>query len=422
MKSTQYFIHPVFGDLRQNRAVSMPSQPLVIDKFEERRPYYVHLSVTGRCNAKCVGCINSNITFRDSDNKWLSKDNDTNPQRDAKAILKLTEGLDEKEIVVSFYGGEPLLLPEKILEVMSILSASENSSEFKYMVYTNGQLLGNVIDRYPDLIPNVWLWSISIDGSREQHNMIRPGTDLGMIHVNLRKLKQNRIGPVLMWSTIREEQSLLDCFTEFLSLYGSDCVDLFFWHWVETESPYRSLEDCAGRYERDLRHIMDMYVVWLAEGRILPVIHLNELILYLLTGKERGTSACAVEMARNFDIMGGQVHPCADLPPEYAVGTIDDKGIPHVSIPDLRSLIDYKDGLGCYECGVHPYCGGRCPVQALTGTRERLKQYCQLMRLHVGIVQEYIPEIMRNLEKNNIPLQEIYDCTAYYAQFTDVTP
>lgn len=225
-----------------------------------------------------------------------------------------------------------------------------------------------------------------------------------------------------MWSTIREEQSLLDCFTEFLSLYDSACVDLFFWHWVETESPYQSLEKYAVRYERDLRHIMDVYVIWLAEGRILPVIHLNELILYLLTGKERGTSACAVEMARNFDIMGGKVHPCADLPPEYAVGIIDEKGVPHVSMPDLKALIDYKNGLGCYECGVHPYCGGRCPVQALTGTSERLKQYCQLMRLHVGIVHEYIPEIMRNLEKNHISLQKMYDQAAYYAQFTDVTP
>ncbi|MBT4511914.1 MAG: hypothetical protein HOC20_06880 [Chloroflexi bacterium] len=45
-----------------------------------------------------------------------------------------------------------------------------------------------------------------------------------------------------------------------------------------------------------------------------------------------------------------------------------------------------------------------------------------MMRLHIGIVQEYIPEIMRDLEKNNISLQEMYDQAAYYAQFTDVTP
>ncbi|MBT4511915.1 MAG: radical SAM protein [Chloroflexi bacterium] len=333
MESARYFIHPFFGDLRLNSAVSMPSQLIASDTLEERRPYYIHLSVTGRCNAKCVGCVNSNITFRNSDNEWLSKDNDTNPQRDATAILNLTEGLDEKEIVVSFYGGEPLLLPEKILEIMSILSASGNSSEFKYMVYTNGQLLGDVIDKHPELIPKIWLWSVSIDGAKEQHNSIRPGTDLDSIQQNLHKLSQNQTGQVLMWSTIREEQSLLDCFSEFLSLYNSDCADLFFWHWVETESPFRSLQNFAVRYERDLRRIMDVYVVWLAGGRILPIIHLNELILYLLTGNERETSACAVELARNFDIMGGKIHSCADLPPEYAVGTIDDTGIPHVSTP-----------------------------------------------------------------------------------------
>ena len=85
-------------------------------------------------------------------------------------------------------------------------------------------------------------------------------------------------------------------------------------------------------------------------------------------------------------------------------------------------MIEYKKSLGCDECGIHADCGGRCPVQAITGTKLRLEQYCQLMRLHVGIVQNYLPEIVKHIDRNNIKLQQIYDQSAFYAQFTDVTP
>lgn len=385
-------------------------------------PYYVHLSVTGRCNARCAGCVNSSVTFRHNDDSWLSPSNDTQPERDATATLKLLEGRGEKEIVVSFYGGEPLLLPEKMESVVSILSQRKHPYHFRYMVYTNGQLLGKAIEKHPNLMARLWLYSVSVDGTYDQHSAIRRGTDLDVIHRNLATLKPIRTGPVLMWSTLREEQSLADCFDEFLFLYERGRADHFFWHWVETSEAFSSIEAYMERYERDLARIMETYLVWLAEGKLLSIAHLNELILYLLTGKARGSSACAVELARNFDLSGGKVHACADLPPEFAIGAIGEDGEPLLRPVDMGSLVRYKEDFGCYECGVHPYCGGRCPVQALTSTAGRLVDYCQLMRLHVGTVQQYASRILDLLPSTDLTLQNIYDESAFYAQFTDVTP
>lgn len=423
-KSMQHWAGLPFSldDLADGDSIRTSSVPLIDDSFQERKPYYVHLSVTGRCNARCAGCVNSDVTFRNSDRSWLSPAYDTDPGRDAKAIIHLLENLGEREIIVSFYGGEPLLLSESINTVVSILSANQQKYSIRYMIYTNGQLLGKFTQQYPGLASDIWLWAVSIDGTREQHNSIRLGTDIDVIHRNLADLQNLRTGPVIMWSTLREEQSLMDCFEEFLFLRSQNYADHFFWHWIETDKPFNSVERYAARYARELTAIMDAYMKELSEGKVLSLVHINELILYLLTGKERGSSACAVEQARNFDIMGGKVHPCADLPPEYAIGTIDEYGKPHISPRNLNTLVDYKYALGCYECGIHSYCGGRCPVQALTGTEIRLKQYCRLMRLHVGIVIEYVPNIVKYLSEHRIKLQQIYDQSAFYAQFTDVTP
>jgi len=54
--------------------------------------------------------------------------------------------------------------------------------------------------------------------------------------------------------------------------------------------------------------------------------------------------------------------------------------------------------------------------------KKRTYQYCQLMRLHVGIIQERISGILRGLEKNGITLQTLYDQSAFLAKYTDVVP
>jgi hypothetical protein len=44
------------------------------------------------------------------------------------------------------------------------------------------------------------------------------------------------------------------------------------------------------------------------------------------------------------------------------------------------------------------------------------------MRLHVGVVQEHLPEVIQAIAHSGVTLQDLYDRAAYYAQFTDVTP
>ena len=225
-----------------------------------------------------------------------------------------------------------------------------------------------------------------------------------------------------MWSTLREDQSLLHCFNEFTYLHDRGLVDQFFWHWVESDTPFGALSQYAAGYEKDLRHIMDIYVASLNAGILLPITHINELVLYLLTGKIRKSTACGVELARNYDIVGGRIHSCADLPQQFAIGTISADGTPDVKAGDLSWLIGYKKDLGCKKCGVHPYCGGRCPVQAVTGSVERLRQYCQLMRLHVSVVHDYLDDIAAALETHTISAQYVYDHSAAYVHYTDGTP
>jgi len=415
--------HKRFGDLCNPNAIIIGDRVLPQWHYQERNPAYIHLSVTGKCYARCKGCVNTSVSFGCSGKgDELRPISDTNPQRDAACIINLLKTQNADEAAICFYGGEPLLATDKIAQVVQAVNQAKLPQAVRYMLYTNGDLLGKAVITHPGLMRDIWLFSVSIDGRAEQHEQIRAGTNLAKIHSGLTALKDIRTGTVLMWSTLREEQSLADCYAEFTDLLNQGLADQFFWHWVETKEPFANLPNYSRRYEADLVQIMDQYTDWLRQGKILPITHLNELVLYILAGTKRNSSACGVELSKNYDLIDGKIHSCADLPTDLAIGHIDEQGNPHFKPHDLSSLITYKNKLGCYQCGVHNYCGGRCPVQAHISSRERLLQYCQLMRLHVGIVNEYIDKIAAAMESRKITAQQMYDQSAYYAQFTDVTP
>ncbi|MEW6426559.1 MAG: 4Fe-4S cluster-binding domain-containing protein [Thermodesulfobacteriota bacterium] len=416
------YLHPGFGDLLRHDAVRLPA-PADAAAGSPYEPVIIHLTVTSKCYARCKGCINAAITSPcHGDSRAGDRVAPTDARRDARAICNLAAGTGNDEAVLCFYGGEPLLAVPAMCSVMDEVTGRCNGVAFRYMLYTNGDLLGQTVRDHADFIRGLWLISVSIDGGLDQHDTTRIGTSLARIRDGLAAVRSVREGHVLMWSTLREEASLFDCYREFRDLYDRGLVTQFFWHWVETEEPFADLDGYLRAYERDLRRVMDAYLAALAGGTVLPLVHINELVYFALAGVRRSSSACGVELAANYDLIDGKIHSCSDLPLSMAIGEMSGDGgisfLPH----DLTRLVDYKSVLGCPACGVHGYCGGRCPVQALAGSPLRLVQYCQLMRLHVGVVLSRLADIERAMAGHGLTARDLYDRSAVFAQFTDVTP
>lgn len=390
--------------------------------FYEDPGIIIHLTITGRCYARCVGCINSAITLGDNrERNSLITAQESQPHRDIEIIKQLASRHPDNTVTLCFYGGEPFLCPEKMVEIWKRIKKIDGK-RFRFLVYTNGEMLSDNCRLYPEFMQDIWIYAISIDGRKEQHDRFRLGTSLTKIIKNLKDLNKFYKGNVLYWSTLREGQSLWDCFEGFCELYQQRLVNHLFWHWAESKEPLEDFSLYTNNYAADLRNIMKRYTKELEQGRLLPIAHINELILYLITGKDRGHTACGVEVAKNYDIVSGKVFSCADLPSELSLGELDHKGKLKLEERNLSKLVDYKTELGCYRCGIHAYCGGRCPVQVIAGSKERTLQYCKLMRLHVGIVQDHIDDIIPLLNKYNISLQNIYDSSAFLAKYTDVVP
>lgn len=387
--------------------------------YKENDDIIINLTVTQKCYAGCKNCINSSLTY-DGEGAREAVDLECDPERDAALIGRIAGKYPGRDIAVCFYGGEPFIEAGRMDRVLSLLNLSPSAGRIKYMVYSSGDLIADAVEKYPELINSIWLYSVSIDGSIKQHEQVRPGTSLGKIIDSLIKLRTVYRGNILVWSTLREEQSLMDCFRQFISMHRHGLADHFFWHWADTGQPYDDFKSYSKQYEDELELVMKHYTSWLSDGEVLPVSHISELVLYFLEGKKRGHTACGVELAQNYDIQGGRIHACADLPPSLgAYSSADNIDIP---VTILQSLVEYKQALGCRECSMHFYCGGRCPVQALAGSPDRTGQICKLMHIHVNTVKRHIPYISKMMARHHISRQQLYDSSAFITRYTDVIP
>jgi len=246
--------YPGFDDLSLYDAVRMYSgTPLSEEILKPDSSIMIHLTVTGRCYAQCKGCVNSAITLgSENPRNAVITSQDAEPERDAFIIKELAGRHPGQRITVCFYGGEPFLMPEKMERTWRILKESDEQGRYRFMVYTNGELLIETMTVYPEFTKDMWLYSVSIDGNEEQHNRVRQGTCLSTIRSNLKELASSYAGNVLHWSTIREEQSLLNCFEEFLRLYNQGLVNHFFWHWAEDRKPFQNFPQFVRKYGKTM--------------------------------------------------------------------------------------------------------------------------------------------------------------------------
>jgi MoaA/NifB/PqqE/SkfB family radical SAM enzyme len=74
------------------------------DFLQDGAPRVFHLTVTGRCNARCEGCLNSLIY---GDREVFAKSWEEDTEANLKALDWLIRQTAEASAFVAFYGGEP---------------------------------------------------------------------------------------------------------------------------------------------------------------------------------------------------------------------------------------------------------------------------------------------------------------------------
>ncbi|MCL2153504.1 MAG: Cys-rich peptide radical SAM maturase CcpM [Oscillospiraceae bacterium] len=157
-------------DLFKKNTVIQIEHPstLIMKSYLTSRMKQLTLQVTQQCNLRCGYCAYSGIYQgqRTHSNKRMSL------ETAFKAIDFFLERNGElSEVVIGFYGGEPLLEFELIKECVDYAKSMVEGKRIRFNMTTNGTLLSDDVVDY--LSENDFDLSISLDGSKTEHDTNR---------------------------------------------------------------------------------------------------------------------------------------------------------------------------------------------------------------------------------------------------------
>jgi len=159
---------PAYGDHDLFCAKKAP------DADPARRITDVTLNIANKCNLRCKYCWNQGGAYGKSSGNTRIMDESVA----FKAVdLLIRESKGAQDLVVDFYGGEPLLNFKLIQEVINHCAKikKRHKVNFHFLLATNGTLLTK--ERGNFLIENGVDVAVSLDGDRATQNIQRPFPD-----------------------------------------------------------------------------------------------------------------------------------------------------------------------------------------------------------------------------------------------------
>jgi len=312
---------------------------------------YYHLILTDRCNLACTYCRGRTFFPSGQEEEGGPEiDLDLPPELgyEPELLYRFLERDPDASLI--FYGGEPLLRPDLVSEMVRHAPAR------RFLVQTNGLLLDRiprgVLNRMDSLL-------VSIDGNREVTDRSRGEGTYRRVMENIRRVvREGYGGEIIARMTVAEGTDIAAAVRflsdnpdfSFPSLHWQLDADLSFgngnqgfasWaHMTYNPGVLSLIDDWVGRME--------------AGGRVPRWYPFIDPLEDLLAGRE-SPLRCGAGHA-NFTIMtDGSIGPCPCM-----VG-LKDFYLGHIGSSDPMELsMESPDGSFCTGCAIRSFCGGRC--------------------------------------------------------------
>lgn len=191
----------------------------ILEHLANYRVRQLILQVTQQCNLRCKYCAYSGVYEgnRTHANKKMSF------ETAKKAIDFLLEhSLENSEVIIGFYGGEPLLEFRLIKECVKYVYEKCEGKKIVFSITTNATLLKDEIAKF--IVENKFAVGISLDGSKKEHDISRKfpngegSFDIVMENLkNLQKQYPDYVNKYINIMTTVNPYMNLGCVLEFFS-------------------------------------------------------------------------------------------------------------------------------------------------------------------------------------------------------------
>ncbi len=360
-----------------------PERPRPEPEDIKPRIVSVTLNVASVCNLDCIYCWNKGGIYGRNVSKRLM-DRET---AIAAIDLAVANGFPEGNILVDFYGGEPLLNFEVVRAAMEhckrIEKESKDKRTFSYKVTTNGTLLTEeMIDFFGTMGISL---GISIDGTKKVHDRNRPFPDgrgsWDMIRRNVAKAiasphihvsaRATLVPPDL--DMVKATKALFrEGFYDTEVEFASEACEVF----RPGGFPVYSEEEEA-ELRREYLRFAKFYLKYSIYNDEAIDVGISNNVTRVLHETHRFSSCGA---GCNFITVGenGTIYPCIGFVgmPEYRLGNVRD-GFDEEKLSrfrhDMRCVV--YEAEECRDCWARYICQGNCPANNEQHNRDLNRPY-----------------------------------------------
>ncbi len=338
---------------------------------------------TGRCNLRCSYCGGS---FNPEIVPWRV-------EYDLGDLIRLVEG--DGDATIAFYGGEPLLNPGFIMEVMDAVPAR------RFVVQTNGTAVRALPPEYWRRMDAVLL---SIDGPEGVTDGYRGRGVYRTVLSSARWLREVGFsGDLIARMTVSEGS---DVYRDARHLLELGLFDHVHWQidavWSEGWADFRGWAERV--YKPGVSRLVDYWISEAREGRVPGLVPVLGVLRVELTGESMGIPPCGAGRDAFAVSTDGRVLAC---PIAVAEGWAELGRLGSVGPGDLPGRVSI--GEPCASCPYLRYCGGRClyaHVERLWG-EEGFEALCDLTRHLVDEVLSVADEVRALIGEGRIDPGEV---------------
>jgi len=363
---------------------------------------HYHIIMTELCNSQCRYCYEKSM--KEFDNKLDKKFKFDFSAPDVSQVSedKLKKFLSkDKNPVLIFYGGEPLLEAERIMKIIDSLK----NIPVKFRIQTNGKLFDKLPIEYFKKIEKIL---VSIDGDKERTDLNRGEGTYEKVMKNIKLIKKEGYpGEIIARMTI----SLPDIYEQVKHLIDSGFTSI---HWqldagfFKFDFEKEKFEKFVEEYNQNITKLIDFWVKDMKKNkRILMLYPFVAIVESLLKG-EKTKLRCGAGHSGYAIGTDGKIVACPIMNniKDFEAGNLD---------IEPEKLKKFDIGGGCIKCDIKDLCGGRCLYwnKAELWPEEGNKLICKTIRHLISELEKNLPKIRKLIEEGAIKEKD-FDYEKYF--------
>jgi len=360
--------------------------------------YYVTL--TTRCNLKCVYCYGKALEDFDSDFGDYEIDYSI-PSEITYSIDELKKFLGrDPDVTLVFYGGEPLLRMDKMKAIMDEVPAK------RYILQTNGILLDKLEQEYASRLHTIL---VSIDGNEETTDRNRGKGTYRKVVENVKLLRRRGFkGEVIARMTVNENVEI-ESQVKWL-LLNEECPFTSV-HWQldalfgKKELERRNFGEWSEKvYNPQIRRLIRFWVSWMESyGEVLRLYPFVGVMESILTGEPAKLRCGAGWTFFNIQT-DGKLTPCPVMAGmrDFYLGDIFS-----MAPQDIRKVYVSDP---CTRCSLYSLCGGRCLYANVTKLwgEKGFKLVCRTVENLIYALKKAAPKVRELISKGIVSYEDFH--------------